>query len=954
MKAGHVEIGAPINGLEPNHATTELQIPMHLMQPKHKIQVFISSICGNDKYDNVRSQLKQLIEGTQLATVYLFEGEGASSLQAGSHYLYALEDSDVCIFLIDNADGITQGVQKEIDLVKKNNIKALYYFCDENQKEKTTLELSLQGAQFAKSKTVHQFNELIQNGAQDLLNDITSVYHHYCKKRLYLRDSTETENMQRVEVVGIETIQPPMMPKAVLKNIDKSVDYYLNYVLGYSPMHIPGSKEKSSDLDEWCLQFLPVLYEGKTIRQFNVELFLESLKKTQTEEYTIIVSTRWKAIQAYFMGNAESCVTYLEEALRLANESRQPLWVINDILIDLQNQQSVLAVINNRISIPQAQQALSDSEEEIYYPVIDRIHESLYQKIAESAYSRKLESPYSITIGSNYNQYGNWLASSLIIAMYNGSLTHILLNYDKVRAFDFHLSCKYEDWSLRKNLLQLAVFNANSNEIKGLQRIYPTLLAHMTSDDAIAIMEFCNNHPLEYRRFASQLLGFGAVAYYLSDDAFKKYEAIITKGIINFVNEKVAILAVGVNIFKCLDGAAYRMKQESLVDICCLFMEQNFTRWYDDMFSFIANRINLRRMNQNSAQKLVSNIITLMKDDQSREQIKHAPRFLYVLRKQDRELTAELDSLISEYLPDFYSETYKLETIDPKCHDMENFVLQYAEQIKQNNERQGKGGMYFEYASRNAAIIRSIFVYREDEWNSQVMDIVINVASETLLHSQEHIRTKLDTISLLICIAIKFPEAYKRNIDIYNKLYEQQESIIAADSSIIESNIDSVALQICLNLLYAATGVDVYTTVLELFPLVQNDAATSISIAKILDEYLELSNTVVLPQRVETVVLQNVLGWLHSEQLDLRCIATRILLALARNPENRSIVDRKLVSLIDEDCVYIKNLILRRIGMSEGVSDSVKKYIMKKCESDANYVVRMVCQEEMQSQSQSA
>ena len=123
--------------------------------------------------------------------------------------------------------------------------------------------------------------------------------------------------------------------------------------------------------------------------------------------------------------------------------------------------------------------------------------------------------------------------------------------------------------------------------------------------------------------------------------------------------------------------------------------------------------------------------------------------------------------------------------------------------------------------------------------------------------------------------------------------------------------------------------------------------ATSISIATIIDEYLEVANTITLTGRVETLVLQNVLGWLHSEHLDLRCIATRILLALARNQENKSIVDRQLVNMIDGDCVYIKNLIMRRINKSKGVSDSVKEYIMNKCKSDPNYVVRMVCSEEM-------
>lgn len=86
--------------------------------PRQKIKVFISSICGVEKYDKVRDELKTAIERTQLAYVYTFESKEASTLPAGNHYTWALEDSDICIFLIDNTDGIKPGVQAEIDTVK--------------------------------------------------------------------------------------------------------------------------------------------------------------------------------------------------------------------------------------------------------------------------------------------------------------------------------------------------------------------------------------------------------------------------------------------------------------------------------------------------------------------------------------------------------------------------------------------------------------------------------------------------------------------------------------------------------------------------------------------------------------------------------------------------------------------------------------------------------------------
>ena len=58
-----------------------------MISPRQKIKVFISSICGVERYDKVRLELKKAIESTQLAEVYLFEGAGASTLSAGTHAL---------------------------------------------------------------------------------------------------------------------------------------------------------------------------------------------------------------------------------------------------------------------------------------------------------------------------------------------------------------------------------------------------------------------------------------------------------------------------------------------------------------------------------------------------------------------------------------------------------------------------------------------------------------------------------------------------------------------------------------------------------------------------------------------------------------------------------------------------------------------------------------------------
>ena len=937
-------ISTPVGGLSWEYTKSEKQnIPL-MISPGQKIKVFISSICGVEKYDKVRADLKSAIESTQLADVYTFESNGASTLPAGDHYILALEDSDICIFLIDNEDGITPGVQKEIDTVKKHNIKALYYFCDEIQKEKTALEQSLMGAHFAKSKVVHRFEELVQDGAQALIDDIIAIYHYYCTGRIVL-NSGENDEVQAVDVVGTEKYQLPTIPKSTLKNVDKCRDYLLKFVLGYSRGRYTGKTEKTSEFDEWGIQFLPILFEGRSIKHFNIAMYLDALKTQQDEDHYRVVQIRWQAIQAYFAGDIEKCIEYLETALNCAKETNQPTWVIKDILVDMRNQHWTRCIVRNECSDPPAQKELTESSEELYYPILDRIHESLHEKYIEGLYKKKTGSPYAVTISNNLDQYGEMLASSLIVSMYNGSLTHILLIYEKIRDFVFYLSCKYDDWNLRLNLYKLAIFAGKEKEIKGIQDSYPEVLNNLNADEAASIMDFCLNYPIKHQRLSSQLLSFGSVGYFLDDKRYDYYEKSIVAEIKSWLSSDTSVVSVGQNIFKCLSGVAYRMSQDTLSEICCQFIERHYSRWYMDMFKFIANRIDLRKMSNDSAKALIEHINRVLDSEEERKQINYSPFFLCVLRKQNRTFTEEMDKKIAEYLPNYYGDIYKLETTEDEKQDMPVFVREYVDRIRKNNEVQGKDGVYFGHGTCEIATVRAILLGKEYICDADIMDTLVSVVTDTLLISKEDISTKLDAIALLICIAIKYPEDYTRNKDVYEKLFEQQKAIEVAENSIISSNIDSISLKIGLQLLYISMGKDVYTDILELMPYIQDDVATTIAVTQLIIKYLENSDDVMLPARVEAIILQNVLQWLRSEYTDIRWNATRILLTISRNPENCGIVNHQLVNLIDSNSVYIKNLIMRHLHKIKGITDGTKEYVMSKCKHDANFVVRMVCDE---------
>ena len=912
--------------------------------PSQKIKVFISSKCDRaeepPKYDPIRAELKQSIEKTGLAEVYTFEGEEASTLSAGVHYTFALEDSDVCIFLIDNADGIPDGVKAEIDVVQRNNIKALYYFCDENQKEKTPLEKSLMGANFAKSKTVHTFNDLSKNGATALLSDIVRIYHYYCQGKISLSE-TEFESTKDIDITSVSTHQNMSFPKSVLKNIDKTTDYILRSITGISFSRFPDDPIQTSELDDWGVQFLPIMFEGKTIKEFNVSMFLECLKSMQDKEVFNVVSLRWQAIQSYFNGKIDDSVKHLSDALKIAKDTKQPSWIIKDILIDLRNQHWELCEQKNTYFESEAQKELDESQDELYYPVIDRCSESLQEKYIQGLYKHKTESPYTVSLGGNLNEFGKLLASTFIVAMYNGSLTHILMLFDKAKEFLFYLSSRYDDWSFRRDLLKYAIRGGKEKEVVGIQNTFPEILSKLSDADAEKIMDFCSIHPITHKRIRQQLLGFATVGYYLNDEKFRFYESSMLKIIYAWIDDEDKNISIGESVFKNLLNVSHRLSQDVLAEICCKFVEKHLSRWYMDMFKLISKRIDINKMREENAKNLITSIIDVVQNDC--ELVKRTPFFLCVIRNQNRELTNELDKTVETYLPEFYNNNYRLETTENKASDYPVFLNKYLEIVKHNNETQGKNGRYFGRGTREIATIKSILLDGDQQYEDSLLDSIILAVSQTLLESKESLSTKMDAVALLCCIIKKYPKSYERNKDIYRNILENESQIIADDSFPFSSNIDNIALTISLKILFSAMGIDVHADLLELFPYLKDNIATTISVTSFIANYLELSSNVAFQKPIETTILHYAFAWIHTDYVDIRWNSTRILLALLRNADNREIINRHIVSLIERDNVYIKNLILQHILHVPGITKESYEYIIETCKHDANYVTRMVC-----------
>lgn len=921
---------------------------------KTKIQVFISSACGDEpekqKYNYVREALKLLIESTGFAEVYTFETQGASTISAHRHYITTLQDSDVCIFLIDNRDGVSDGVQKEIDEAKKYNKRSLFYFCDQFSKEETPLQKSLKGAKYAKSKPINDFKDFIKNGATDLIEDLILIYKQYCKGRLVWYDEQAEKQTIDIENIELSAYKSEVVKKELLVNIDSCIEYFNKLILEYSfdeekKVETEKSAEKKTkNIDALCADFLPVLFEGKdiNIEQFN-SLLLE-VKQQQSAKYFEVIQKRYEAIKEYYGGKQKNCIEKLKEALQLAKKNDLDEWIIKDILIDLRNQIRAFEESQNKYSREEEyQQELTNSRTLLYYPLLDRVDSDYYEEIIKETIKFKMQSPNMIIYGNSMEKYIRPLAEAFVLAMYNGSLTHIQVLYTRVKYLVFYFSTRYANWNTKKLLLETTIIDGKTEEIDDVFRRFEDLHSKMNASDAREIYSFADNQRIEYQRVIAKLEAFRVVGYYMDDKVFADAWMELNKLILGWSEGENSIVRIGSHIFSALEANSLRISQDQLIEIVCKCIYKNKRAFYNNIFSLIRDAINFDRASDERVDKLLKAIIMIVKNSEERAQIPNIESALYTLRKKFKSQTEDLNKCIAEEMPNFYNDAYRLETTDKENDDMPKFVRLQIEQILKDNERQGKNGCFSAHANRPHITIKNILRQSSATFCDDLIHSVFIASCETLLRENQTIETKMDAIELLIYLVRSRPMIKEEEKEKIAELLLNKPRIESAQA--IMTNLNETNLRFSAFLLYHCVDEEITSELLNALADIGDDVLSNRKASKVFLNYLEADTRPETDTLLEHIILQRAIEWCAKSDLNIRWNAVQILFLLLKNPVNKNIINNQLVKRMDVDNVYIKNKILRNIGRVKDIDSKTFNYIIKKAFIDANYVVRKTVEE---------
>ncbi|MGY0694091.1 hypothetical protein ACW2QC_15135 [Virgibacillus sp. FSP13] len=901
----------------------------------NKIKVFISSRCGDDfeRYNKVRRELKRLIESSQIADVYLFEEEGASTQTAQQDYLYAIDDSDLCLFLIDNYDDVTPAIVKEISRAKSHPKKSIFLFCDENEEKPTQIQNELKGATGSKYYVVNNFQEFIKHGYEDLMNDITKIYRHYCRNRLV---DIEFENDKNENVEVATSVFSDSISKQNFRGIDKSKFYIGNLIY---PLNI--EIEDSTEIDDYVEQFLRVLWGEKGIKEFNVGLFLEKLGENQDKELNEIVKLRWQAIQSYWLDDLNMVNKYLNDAFRLSNKKSMPDWFIQDILIDLRNVERKRGQLENKIVFEtNAQKEINKMSQELFYPVIDRSDKQFYEEINKEYRRYKSTSIYSVRYGNNLTIYTEQLAKIFVTACYYGSLTHILLLRNRIRDVAFHLCEEYDDWEFRVLLIKLSMVTDDSKKIKEYITIYNNILGKMNSKDVMEIYDFTNSLPIKLERLKSKLEVIKHLGYFFSDTDYKLIFDELSKEIVGWIEQENRAVMLGDLIISTIQENRFRIDSNLIVDICIKIIDKKMYRFYDKVFGLL-EVLDFSNVIDRNLELLKKSLIESALDQEVRNNSNNLIKAIINLTQQVNEYKREFNPIVKENMTESDNQLYLLETTDT----IDTFyVLKYIEEIRNNINTQGKKGIYSFGAYNPYVIIKNIFKLNPDIVEFNQANDVITVCKESILANNISYSEKTSAIQLIIYIKLKFNKININYGDLYNQLVNNEELMFDSTEELFQKHsqltlkLNFIMFQMVLNKMDIVELIDILAEVNneEEFELVQCLKAIINAINN--EFFIELDNG------VQNVLLQFVFSLKNHSNQDIRYLAARLLLNMI-TLHNKKVILTQLSKSMDYDNVYIKNLIINNFDNLWELDKDITKLMLQKASVDNHFLVKKKAKE---------
>lgn len=901
---------------------------------EYKVKVFISSKCGG-RYTLIRKALKYLLSETNIVQAFIFEELDPSSQHIVDSYITKLDDSDLCVFLIDNKDDVSEGVLREQKRARELKKRALYIFCDEHKKEPTQLQLEIRDSYREKYYVVHEFSDFIKKVYTGIMRDVVDIYRKYCREQFI--DFTTNEDIEDINVISNSYIinKELFQGFTMTRNVAKEIIFNKK-------------KEESSELNFKLDKALSIMYSNllghNTNTLINYSSLANDLCNRHEPYFKSFIRYRVRAIEAYFANELDECANELENAYNESVYNKKiPNWLSNDVLIDWRNIITLQYEINNQIPLKvKPQTLLNENQENVYYPLLDRYSDSLSQKMLKRLMNQKVDSPYT-THFEGVDDILDDVSNSFILSMTYGSLTQLLFMRERMVSMLSSLNFLYYNHNMYIFLIKLLLMDQRDKELEKIIRAYNQRTDMINVTDIENMISGINLIPIPHKRFISKLLVLKHYGYYFGDDLYTSYVDEVFKEVDIWIADENRILSIANHIFEFLTYNMSRIDNNKIIELCITLIEKNVSRFLDKILK-VLSRVNYSKISTINQEKVLNLIIDIIRNEELRKACNSLSSCLIILRKKitiDAEL---LDTTIEECMNSFYLSEYLLETEHDRGDEIYNHINRYIERINQRNEEQGKDGTIFGYADDPYKTIRNIIEFDKLKLDMKQIKLILSSIVRTLREEKQTFGDKIRAIELFIYLKNKYPYEKELDLTFYSIIEEKalvlcgHEDMFFEKASLSTLEYSFMMLQLCFN------KYDFSDVLSKMAIFSQKSETEIINSFETLKTFLYNVNYDKLEDRVLSTILQYSIGLSSHEEKDIRLQATRIIVLLCKS-KYKELALNQLSKMMDNEIYQIKIAIIYGLYELDFKDNTKKDYIIKKGLVDNHYLIRMAANE---------
>lgn len=898
---------------------------------EHKLRVFISSKCGG-KYTIARKSLQKLLEVTGLVETYVFETDTASSEDTQSAYLENVDNSNLCIFLIDNEDGVPPAVLSEEKRAKDKHLRLLYFFCDENKKEPTPMQEEVKKMLSSKYYVVHEFSDIVSKAYDSVMQDVITVYK---KKELFTSEKSEVESIS-AKALNTETYSLPITSFSKYPHV---VRVLTNNILPANPRK---KEDEETSLERLLSEHLQTVIFQKPFDETIIDSICSEVLKENNGEICEILQLRYQAQKCYFLTKYDECLALLQQAVSSAMEKQSiPTWIVNDIAIDIRHVQGRIDERNSTITLENPGQKLIDtSGEPVYFPYLDRQVENMQEEIVKKYYSQLSISPYTTNYGG-LDQIFSPLANAFCIAETHGSIVQTEITRDRLISIYSMLCILYEDHDLLVEYIKYLITNRDAKKLEVVIRTYNQSIDILNGQDIDTIVARIKNMSDPVHQMMSKYLLTSRLGYYMSDTAYSAVYSELIEYAMRWVQDDKRVYNTNTYIFDFFRQNTHRIDGKDIVAFICEMFHQGLKRLYMDCFKVLGS-MDFEKLAQEDQSKIKQILLDVTSTENEQLFDQYYSSAVIRFCKTTEVSYKDLEELIAEKYPEFYKHTFMLEMSAQRDQDLSKYIKTYLEEARSRNQTQGMNGEYSGYAYESLDVVYNIISAEEITLSTETLNSIIDAGLETLSSEKQTIQAKRAAVNLLQLAYFRSREQK----ELWDKIGSQMTSNAAAFSIGNEMGFFSKETNYILSFqyrLFIHSSFKPASEVLldQLYSTDSSEAYTIVQFLKIITDFLYCARDQLMDEALVSAFLYYSIFMSQHKERDVKYHAAICLIALTNFANTRRLALIHLSQIMDFGSQAAKIAILTRLGQIQiDKNDLYLKQIINKGKSDSNYLVR--------------